>query len=404
MLAPACMFRARCTRIHLHLGTAVLASMDVKRLADAILRYHYYVEVGIDSRHVAPFREEWAGNALALLPPLAPAGVSQEYYDALIRSSLEEMHAEYVTAMKKSMVKYVTASAVERRRLNLTELEPLLDIPSPLEQSWRSVVDRTLPQSWRANVDTAREEVAWTLQTLSANALELSKLWHASRFSTSLLVDVGSPDFHARLPMTADSFKDFEAEVQELLKSQLWTSWAPKSIEIFSRLPPVFINGDADAYFRAAATLQSNQLRDLVTRSLDAYVKFFSQHTPVTEIDPQQDTLHWSVPPVFQLDLIDDAGKPSFKPTFQECEDVVRNIMDNVVLACGGLPRVGTNTIGSTSFAQPGSLGVGSGAGPGALMLGGAAGAGGYSSSSIPSTTLQEENVINAKKVSSNNK
>ena len=266
---------------------AVLASMDVERLTDAILRYHYYVEVGIDSRHVAPFREEWAGNALALLPPLPPPHVSQEYYDALIRSSLEEMHGEYVTAMKKCMAKYVTSSAVERRRLNLTELEPLLDIPSPLEVSWRGVVDRTLPASWHANVDTAREEVAWTLQTLSANALELSKLWHSSRFSTSLLVDVGSAEFHARLPLTADGFKDYESEVQELLKSQLWTSWAPKSIEIFSRLPPVFINGDADAYFRAVATLQSNQLRDLVGRSLEAYMGLFRAHAavPLQQLD-----------------------------------------------------------------------------------------------------------------------
>lgn len=95
----------------------------------------------------------------------------------------------------------------------------------------------------------------------------------------------------------------------ELLKSQLWTSWAPKSIEIFSRIPPVFINGDADAYFRSIATLQSNQLRELVTRSMDSYVAFFSRHVPVDDIDPQQDRLLWSVPPVFELELVEDNGE-----------------------------------------------------------------------------------------------
>lgn len=41
-----------------------------------------------------------------------------------------------------------------------------------------------------------------------------------------------------------------------MIKSQLWTSWAPKSVEVFNRIPPIFINGDADAYYRSIATLQ----------------------------------------------------------------------------------------------------------------------------------------------------
>ncbi|GFH10430.1 dynein heavy chain 7, axonemal, partial [Haematococcus lacustris] len=104
---------------------------------------------------------------------------------------------------------------------------------------------------------------------LSVNALELSRLWQASGFANSLLVDVARPDFRSQLPMQADAFRQYQTEVVEVLKSQLWTSWAPKSVEIFNRLPPVFINGDAEAYYRSVATLQGNQLRSLVSRSLD---------------------------------------------------------------------------------------------------------------------------------------
>jgi dynein heavy chain len=50
-------------------------------------------------------------------------------------------------------------------------------------------------------VETAREEIAWTLQTLSANALELSRLWQASGFAAALLVDVTRRDFSGQLPM-----------------------------------------------------------------------------------------------------------------------------------------------------------------------------------------------------------
>lgn len=41
---------------------------DREALVDAILRYYYYVELGVDAyKHVAPFREEWAGNALSMV-------------------------------------------------------------------------------------------------------------------------------------------------------------------------------------------------------------------------------------------------------------------------------------------------------------------------------------------------
>jgi hypothetical protein len=56
-------------------ATAV-AAVDEAGLVDALLRYCYYKEVGIDARHVAPFREEWLGNALSMVPNKPPPNVS----------------------------------------------------------------------------------------------------------------------------------------------------------------------------------------------------------------------------------------------------------------------------------------------------------------------------------------
>ncbi|KAF5833108.1 hypothetical protein DUNSADRAFT_10689 [Dunaliella salina] len=359
---------------------------DRQQLVDAILRYYYYIELGIDAhKHVAPFREEWAGNALSLVPPQPPPHVDDAFYDALLRSSLEEMASEYVYSMKKAIVDYVILSRIERERLNLERLEPLLAIPPPVEQNRRAVVTRELPPSWRLNVDTAREEIAWTLQTLSVNALELSRMWEQSGFSTLVLTDVSEQGFLEQLPMQADTFRQYQAECTEVVKSMLWTSWAPKSVELFNRLPPVFINGDSDAYFRSVATLQSNQLRSLLQRSLDSYVAFFAKHQPVAEVDPQQDKLLWSVEPAFVLEMVEHEGRPSFKPSFVEYEEVVRNALDNAVTAVSGLPRVGSNLSGaSTSFIPPGNeRSVGHYA---------------NNSSSIPTTTLTEDSVVSARK------
>jgi hypothetical protein len=54
---------------------------------DAILRYYYYIELGIDAhKHVAPFREEWAGNALSLVS-IALFRLISFFSDALIAAA-----------------------------------------------------------------------------------------------------------------------------------------------------------------------------------------------------------------------------------------------------------------------------------------------------------------------------
>lgn len=46
-------------------------------LVEAILKYFYYIEHGVDLHHIAPYREEWLGNALTMVPDAPPAGISQ---------------------------------------------------------------------------------------------------------------------------------------------------------------------------------------------------------------------------------------------------------------------------------------------------------------------------------------
>ena len=46
-------------------------------LADAIVRYYYYIEVGIRDDAIAPLKEEWPIHVMELVPPNPPRGVSQ---------------------------------------------------------------------------------------------------------------------------------------------------------------------------------------------------------------------------------------------------------------------------------------------------------------------------------------
>jgi hypothetical protein len=54
--------------------------------------------------------------------------------------------------------------------------------------------------------------------------------------------------------LQAEAFKQHQLDQYETVKGLLWTSWVPKSMEVFRRIPPVCINGDAVAYYKCVAS------------------------------------------------------------------------------------------------------------------------------------------------------
>jgi dynein heavy chain len=91
-------------------------------------------------------------------------------------------------------------------------------------------------------------------------------------------------------------------------------------------------------------------------------------------------------------------GQPSFKPTFQECDDVVRGVLDAMVLSVSGLPRVGSTAAGSNfALRSQDANTAGTGRGTAAGMPGA------QNPTLIPTTTLFEDTVVKARKVRSMN-
>jgi len=74
---------------------------------------------------------------------------------------------------------------------------------------------------------------------------------------------------------------------------------------------------------RAVATLQGNQLRQLVAESLKSYLSLFRQHVATTKkqqqqpptagglvppLDPHGAVARWAVPAVFEMELVVESG------------------------------------------------------------------------------------------------
>jgi hypothetical protein len=89
-------------------------SSELHDLADAIERYYYYVEVGISTRNIAPFRESWIENVLSLLPAHRMPNLQEDYYQQLLEDAVDEMKADYIFSMRKAIMHYVIRSPVER--------------------------------------------------------------------------------------------------------------------------------------------------------------------------------------------------------------------------------------------------------------------------------------------------
>ena len=64
-------------KLIVHHIAGVQPKIDDATMVDAIMRYNYYKEIGIDHRHIAPYRESWLGNALAMVPAEPPPNVGQ---------------------------------------------------------------------------------------------------------------------------------------------------------------------------------------------------------------------------------------------------------------------------------------------------------------------------------------
>lgn len=110
--------------------------------------------------------------------------MADDTYKQIIHSCLDEVTCEYMLAAKQGIMDYVLKSPVEQRRLGLQALAPLLAQKQAAQTGKARVANWDLPDWWHLSVATAREEIAWTLQTLSANSLELNELWIMQGFSS----------------------------------------------------------------------------------------------------------------------------------------------------------------------------------------------------------------------------
>ena len=215
----------------------------------------------------------------SLVPPSPPRNVSQEYYDNLIRESLEGLDRDY--KYSAGIVDYVVKDKIEER-LFIQPLEVPLTHLENLRGREGGGVARAAYE-WHENVDESRERIAWTLQTLSRNAIELSNIWHV-HFEHRLLVDVSSSDF-LNSSFTVHDFQEFEVLLRahaRLALNELAAQERGCLQEDYSHLHQRGCGGvtaHLDPAVEPAAQLGAGKHEE--------YVDFLEKYEPVDESTPQ---------------------------------------------------------------------------------------------------------------------
>lgn len=103
-------------------------------------------------------------------------------------------------------------------------------------------------------------------------------------------------------------------------------------------------------------------------------------HKAVPQVDPQQDVLFWSRPPLFDVELTADGGGSVFIPSFEDCDTAVGKVMDAVVNSVAGIPKLGTGRTSVSMFNTAASVAANIASG-----------------NAITTTKLTEESVVTAK-------
>ena len=245
-------------------------------------RMAHYVAEGIDVSCLAPFNTEWTENAMEQVPQEL-AGVPEDVVAGQINDMVGEVQADYYDAVKASMVDYVLKSSSECHRLEITKPPAKFERTTFHPSQDEAVAECALPLTldslslgqWHEDVLGCYEGMERSLAVNHEGMLQMLELWgHYQHFQLCSLANL--PPVEA---VELERFKDMQHSHCEKVVQTLKKKWFQAVLEIFrahgegGELSPSLLS--------TVSTLMFNQLRALLTSSIDAYVAFFENYSRV---------------------------------------------------------------------------------------------------------------------------
>ncbi|NXJ04171.1 DYH12 protein, partial [Odontophorus gujanensis] len=273
-------------------------------------------------RPVAPIQQQWLMSILTLVPQSLKEG-----RELLVEQLLEEIRRDFEKSMKSYMVQSVLIQP-NVKGLKDEEDEPLPSLPLGLDFS----------SPWHKNFIWAKKWILSTLHILHPTMRTLMDFGYAA-FSTLLLVDFVS--FRLKGPIGCESLKNDVSVSCSKAEKKILNTWYQRVVSVFTQkaaLSGVKLN-QLDSFYSCVDTLMSNQLKELLIRNVEAFVKLF---------DPEDR----SCLPLFKMELILGEKHMEFYPSFQQLEEAVLFVVNRIGQTLQNVQTVrswlaeGTTTLG----------------------------------------------------------
>ncbi|PNI80082.1 DNAH12 isoform 3 [Pan troglodytes] len=265
---------------------------------------YIYMKQCVESSPLVPIQQEWLDHMLRLIPESLKEGKERE---ELLESLINEVSSDFENSMKRYLVQSVLVKP---------PVKSLEDEGGPLPES---PVGLDYSNPWHSSYVQARNQIFSNLHIIHPTMKMLLDLGYTTFADTVLLDFTG---IRAKGPIDCESLKTDLSIQTRNAEEKIMNTWYPKVINLFTKKEA--LEGvkpeKLDAFYSCVSTLMSNQLKDLLRRTVEGFVKLF---------DPKdQQRL-----PIFKIELTFDDDKMEFYPTFQDLEDNVLSLVEQIAEA-----------------------------------------------------------------------
>ncbi|XP_054407983.1 dynein axonemal heavy chain 12 isoform X8 [Pongo abelii] len=272
---------------------------------------YIYMKQCVESSPIVPIQQEWLDHMLRLIPESLKEGKERE---ELLESLINEVSSDFENSMRR----YLVQSVLVKPPVKWLEDEggPLPESPVGLDYS----------NPWHSSYVQARNQIFSNLHIIHPTMKMLLDLGYTTFADTVLLDFTG---IRAKGPIDCESLKTDLSIQTRKAEEKIMNTWYPKVINLFTKKEA--LEGvkpeKLDAFYSCVSTLMSNQLKDLLRRTVEGFVKLF---------DPKdQQRL-----PIFKIELTFDDDKMEFYPTFQDLEDNVLSLVERIAEALQNVQTV----------------------------------------------------------------
>ena len=187
---------------------------------------------------------------------------------------LNEINKDYFDSVKKSILDYILKDDNEMRRLGIQQV---LNRPIDWGDDYYKGIEPN--EEWKHNVMMARMLMSENLSICSHATLQLMRLWQD--FENELFVSLPQP---REKPVSLENFNERQENQRKKVKHLLSSDWNKAAVDILREELENLDKDQTATFFESVATLMANQVRDLVTKSVNSYVEFFRRfRKPVNE-------------------------------------------------------------------------------------------------------------------------